>query len=122
MYALALPPGSSRRVQLLRDAKRECRRLLAEPADWSIALGHLVHAGVVLERGDLDHARTSLTIAEEGFEGVGMALHATISRRARGRLMGGEQGAALIDAADAWLHAQRVVQPAGFHRMIAGWI
>ena len=68
MYALALPPGSSRREQLLRDATRECRLLLAESADWSIALGHLVHAGVVLERGDLEHARTSLTIAEERFE------------------------------------------------------
>jgi serine/threonine protein kinase len=121
MHARELPRGSARRTQLLRDVTRECRILLSEPADWSLGLGRLIDAGVAVEHGDVEHARTSLTIAEEGFEAAGMALHATIARRARGRLVGGEQGAAAIDAADAWLRAQRVVQPAGVHRMIAGW-
>jgi hypothetical protein len=81
-----------------------------------------VQAGAVAAHGDLDRARTALTIAEQNFEAAGMALHATISRRARGRLIGGEQGASAIDAADAWLRAQRVVRPSAIHRMIAGWI
>jgi serine/threonine protein kinase len=122
MYALMLPGGSPRTAQLLRDVARECRVLLSEPAEWSIALGHLVQAGAVAAHGDLDRARTALTIAEQNFEAAGMALHATISRRARGRLIGGEQGASAIDAADAWLRAQRVVRPSAIHRMIAGWI
>ena len=122
MYALTLPGGSSRRTQLLRDVTHECRVLLSEPADWSIGLGHLVHAGVVVEHGNLEQARTLLAIAEERFEAAGMALHVTISRRARGRLLASEQGAAAIEAADAWLQAQRVVRPSGVHRMIAGWI
>ena len=121
MYGLDLPLGSSARAQLLREVKRDCRLLLSEPADWSIGLGHLLHAGLVVKFGALEQAHMSLTMAEERFESAGMALHATISRRARGRVMGGEQGAALIEAADAWLHAHRVAQPAGFHRMIAGW-
>jgi tetratricopeptide (TPR) repeat protein len=122
MWALDPSSAPSQRTRLLQDARRHCRVLLNEPMDWSIGLGHLVFAGAMLSQGDERRALTSLKSAEERFESAGMALHAVLSRRARGRLIGGDQGRSLCDASDAWLRAQGVVNCTSMSRMIAGWM
>jgi hypothetical protein len=40
-----------------------------------------------------------------------MAGHAAAARRRLGRLVGGDEGATLVGAADAWMHAQDVRRP-----------
>jgi serine/threonine protein kinase len=122
MVALDLPPGSSRHKQLLSEVKQHCRVLTSEPVDWSVGLGHFVYAGAERSFGHEDRAVTSLTLAEERFERAGMALHAALSRRARGRLIGGDHGREFLDASDAWLRTHRVVDGESVSRMIAGWV
>jgi hypothetical protein len=48
-----------------------------------------------------------------------MALHAAVARRRRGELVGGTEGAALVEAANAWMHAQGIVRPDGIVGMLA---
>jgi hypothetical protein len=48
-----------------------------------------------------------------------MALHAAIARRALAETLGGEEGAALAGAADAYFAAQGCMNPRGFVRLLA---
>ena len=48
-----------------------------------------------------------------------MALHAAVARRRRGEILGGEPGAALIEAANSWMKARDIVQPDGIVDMLA---
>jgi hypothetical protein len=48
-----------------------------------------------------------------------MALHATVTRRRRGELMGGEAGRDLVAAADAWMSEQAIMNPARMTQMLA---
>jgi len=48
-----------------------------------------------------------------------MALFATAARRARGEVLGGETGRALVAEADAWMTAQSIRRPDRMARMLA---
>jgi hypothetical protein len=48
-----------------------------------------------------------------------MGLHEVVARRARGLVVGGGEGRALVEAADGWLAEQGVKVPARFAAMIA---
>ena len=48
-----------------------------------------------------------------------MALHAAASRRCRGLLLGGEEGRALVQSADAWMANERILNPERMTAMLA---
>jgi hypothetical protein len=100
-------------------AARCARRLRREGARWAAPLAALLDAGVSAARDDTAGAVSDLERAEQGFAEVNMALHAAVARRRRGELVGGTEGAALVEAANAWMHAQGIVRPDGIVGMLA---
>jgi hypothetical protein len=119
--AAALDPQWSaaecRRV--IRRAARCARRLRREGARWAAPLAALLDAGVSTARDDVARAVRDLERAEQGFGEVHMALHAATARRRRGELLGGAEGAALVEAANGWMRAQGIVRPDGIVDMLA---
>ena len=106
-------------AEYLKEADRYARKLAREHAGWASALAHLVNAGIVQRRGDSAAAVSFLEQAEQGFEAADMAMHLAAARRCRGRLMGGDQGARLLDAGSAWMTSQLVANPDRMTRMLA---
>jgi serine/threonine protein kinase len=105
---LASRATQSERRRLLRDAERDARLLEKERMPWSDALAALVRATVVALRGESDVAARLLDEAARRFDAVDMALHAATARHRLGRLIGGDEGRALTDAALAWMANQKI--------------
>lgn len=103
----------------LSAAERDARKLAKERARWSAALANLIRAGVAATRGDSAAAVSHLAFAERGFEDVHMGMYAVAARRCRGTLLGGDEGARLTKAADAWMTAQQVKNPARMTALLA---
>src|SRR5262249_1832631 len=49
----------------------------------------------------------------------GMALHAAVARRRRGQLLGGSDGRALVESADAWMQTKGIRNPARTAALLA---
>ncbi len=110
--ASARPSSSSpAKAKLLAAVGRDAARLEREQRPWSNALAELLHAGIALGRGDLEVARARLGAAIARCEAQGMKLHAAAARRRMGTLLGGDEGSALVAAADAWMAGQRILRP-----------
>ncbi len=82
------------------------------------ALASALGAAVALARGRGDPAIAALSVALREAERSEAAALASAIRRRLGVLRGGEHGAAMIGAADAWLRKQGVVAPAAFAAMM----
>ena len=96
---------------LLDEATKKARALEKEDMPWSLAFATAARAGIADAQGDDAEAIRLLVEAEQRFAEADMALHRTAARRQRGLLIGGDQGAALVQEADAAMRAQDVVQP-----------
>ena len=99
------------RARLLREVDADVRSLLRDGQDWTRALARLLQAGCAAVRADAAGAAARLREAIAGFEALGMALHAAAARRRLGALLGGEEGRALLSAADAWMADQEIRAP-----------
>jgi len=117
--AAALAAGPDERPRLHAQAARDARRLERERVPWADALAGLLRAGVAAARGEAVAARAQLTGAITAFERVDMALHAEVARRTLGRLIGGDEGRALVAGADAWMATQAIVSPARMSALLA---
>jgi hypothetical protein len=93
-------------------ADRNAACLEHERAVWAKALARPIRAGIAYGRGDLEGARRLLVEAVALLEGVDMMLYAQAARRRLGKLIGGDEGAALVAEADAWMAGQGVRNPA----------
>ncbi len=110
---------AARKADLLALAERYARRVLRERMDWSNPLAELILAGVLARRGDDEGARQRLGAAAKGFEAAEMLLLATVAKRRLGRLVGGEAGQALVQAADQWMTQQSIRNPDRWTAMLA---
>jgi hypothetical protein len=117
--AAARGPSASRRGRLLEEAARDARRIAREDAPWAESLANLVCAGVCTLRSEPSRAQELLAAAESGFEASKMALYAAAARRCRGLLLGGPEGRALVETADAWMRGERVKNPERMAAMLA---
>jgi hypothetical protein len=91
-----------------------------EKMPWSTAEAQLTRAGaVVAARGDDARAIALLRSAVAGLDGAGMQLYAAASRRCLGKMLGGDEGRALIDAADAWMREEGIAAPARVTAVLA---
>jgi Cdc6-like AAA superfamily ATPase len=103
----------------LAEAARLARELRVERLAWGDALAATIDGAVAKQRGDVERAETLLGEAEGGFERADMALHAQVARRQRGVIIGGDEGHALVQAADAWMTEQLIESPARFAALYA---
>jgi hypothetical protein len=69
-------------------------------------------------RGDDRTALDHLEEAEPALAAADMMLLAAIVRRRRGMLIGGEEGRALVNAAEGWMTSQQIRSPA---QVSAAW-
>jgi hypothetical protein len=111
--------GAAGRRKLLRVAARDAARMKRQHMPWGDALADLTLAGIAAARGDSNGAMSLLRTAEAGFEGANMALYAVAARRRRGQLMGGAEGRALVEAADAWMAGQNILNHERMTAMLA---
>lgn len=109
----------NRRNALLKIAEADARSIQREHMAWSNPLALLLHAAVAAARKNRQAAADLLRDAEAGFDAADMGLYAAAVRRRRGELMPGEDGARLIEAADAWMLRQKVRNPARMTAMVA---
>lgn len=109
--AVAAAVSSHDRSGLLRRAEVQARRLDRERVPWASAMAGLIRAGSVSVRGDLDRAARLLNEAVLKSDASGVALFAASGRRHLGRLLGGDEGRALIEQADSWMTGQSIRDP-----------
>jgi tetratricopeptide (TPR) repeat protein len=95
----------------LHAADCDARRLEREGTPWTAPLAQRIRAGIAALRGDKDAAAEFLQSAITGFEAADMPLHAAVSRRRLGELLGGQAGRTLIDQAHAWMTGQGIKNP-----------
>jgi eukaryotic-like serine/threonine-protein kinase len=116
--ALARARPSEQRA-LCREAEQDASRILKERMPWSSPLAALLTAGVAATRGEVARAEALLREAAAGLEAAHMDLYATAARWQMGRLVRGDEGRALIEAAEAWMAEQGIVDRARMAAMLA---
>jgi serine/threonine protein kinase len=94
--------------ELLRSAERDARRMERERTLYGNGMAGLIRAGIAATRGDMKLAAGLAGSAERALQAVHMGLYAAAARRRRGELLGGDEGRAQMQSADAWLSAQGV--------------
>lgn len=117
--AVAAAVASNNQGALLRRAEVSARRLDRERVPWASAMAGLIRAGSASVRGDLDRAARLLKEAVLRADASDVGLFAAAGRRHLGRLLGGDEGRALIEQADSWMTHQSIRDPA---RMAAAMV
>jgi len=95
----------------LAEAARDARSIERERTAWGEALAALVRAGLAAVSGDRSEAAALYGRAAEACDATGMHFNAASARRRRGQVQGGDEGRALVEAADAWMTGQGIRRP-----------
>jgi hypothetical protein len=109
----AVAEGSERK-RLLRAGRGLVHKLARERTPWSDGIAQLYAAALATIAGETERGVALLAEAERGFAAAEMAIYAGTTQRRRGELIGGDEGGALVAAADASLRACGIVHPARF--------
>lgn len=113
--AVAVSTGDK---SVLRQVERDANAILRTEMEWARPLAQSIQAGLRFIDGDVDASRQLLESAVHNFEKAEMALFAAAARRQLGILTGGDEGAALVATADAWLRGQLVKVPERFTEVL----
>jgi hypothetical protein len=103
-------PGAEGRLAL-RQARRHARRLAGEGVGHAAACSHLLHAGVAAGEGARDAALEHLRRAVDLAEPEDMRLVAAVAQWRHGRLLGGDDGRALVARAEASMAREGIRRP-----------
>lgn len=96
---------------LVRAARADARRLAKEVSPGARAFAEAIRAGAAALGGDRAAAATALESAASAYADSDMALRAAAARRRLGELKGGEEGRALVEAADGWMRDHGIARP-----------
>ena len=110
--ALALSTARGGDERLLAEAEREAARVASEGTPFAVGLGQLISGGAAAVRHERRRAAWLLDGAVVSFAAADMALLQAVAERQRARLVGGNEGARAVDAAEARLRALGVRRPA----------
>lgn len=110
--------GTSEKRLFEREVRGAVAALVRTRAPWAVAVAGLLMAGLANCTGDRDSAVAHLDSSIEGLDGLGMVLYAACARRFRGRLIGGDVGAAEMATQDLWMKHRAVVEPASMMAML----
>jgi hypothetical protein len=109
----------SERRRLLKNAAMSAKALEREGSPWATGLGKLLQVQILVAGGFADEALRALPDAEASLLAADLHLHAAVARRARGRMLGGEQGKAEVRSAEGWIAGQRVARADAMSGMLA---
>jgi serine/threonine protein kinase/tetratricopeptide (TPR) repeat protein len=113
---VALATRTERGIAL---AARDARAIERERADWASGFAKLLRGGVAKHRGDAEGALTLLREAAREFRASEMSMLSAAAARRAGKILGGDEGRAMIAKANERLGAQEVVDPGRFARALA---
>ena len=105
----AYASGGERGV--LRLVQKTIRLLSRERVDYCMAEARMLRAGLAFHAGHLDHAVELLEEAEDLAEESELILNSVAIKRARGLLIGGDEGEMLVRSADTFLLEQGLSRP-----------
>jgi hypothetical protein len=97
----------------LHTAEEAAEELEQQQQPWPSALAQGLRAGIAFRRNDAMRAQSHLRAAIVAFDALDMALHAASARKRLGALVGGEEGKALVAAADAFMRNRTIREPDG---------
>ncbi len=104
---------------MLEDAERLARSLEGERVGYAGVWAALLRAGIASRRGQPEVAAAGLRAAVAGADSHELRLHAAAARHRLGQLVGGDEGAALRAAAEAWMQGQHIAEPALMLEVVA---
>jgi hypothetical protein len=107
------------RKDLCRTAGHDADRLQRERMPWADGMASLIRAGAAATLGNPGEAEAQLRTAVDGLERADMKLYAAAARWQRGRLLGGDEGQALVTRAERWMNEQGIVNKARMAAMLA---
>jgi serine/threonine protein kinase len=110
-FALAEAEGAADPAPALREAEALARRLAKERVPYIDVWALFLEAAVLTQRGDTARALAQLRTATELSTAQDRRFYAAAARRRQGELTGGDEGAALIAAADAAMRFDGIVNP-----------
>jgi hypothetical protein len=108
LFLAARAPGDEMRLEAAEADASQCAS-----ADYPYARGQtaMLWAAIAIARGDATRALVETETALAAFGEAGLPLELAYARRRKGQLVGGDDGAALVTAADAALRALGVADP-----------
>lgn len=109
--ALACSSGVSKQKPPPGYVQRIVRSLGREGTPYAKALASLLQAGVAGVSGDRELARELLHKAASHCDDADMGLYATAARYHLGRLVGGDQGAEIVESAEDKMRHQEILDP-----------
>jgi hypothetical protein len=115
--AAAATADSAEQQTLLRDAAWAARRLLRERRADATGISLAIQAGAARISGEPEEALALLTAAADRAAEQEMFLLAAACQGARGRLLGGDRGAALVRESETWLGDQNIADPPAMARL-----
>ena len=107
----------AQRAPMLREARRQARKLAREGAPWTAAIARALCASIASIAGDDAGALAHLEAAEPLLEAHHFESILAAVRIARGRLISGDAGAALVARAESWMAAQGAVPAANWAQL-----
>lgn len=117
--AVAVASNAAKRDRFLSAAAKDVRHLEGERTAWASAKALLAHSGIASVRGDRETALLLLVEAEGALGAMSLEHYFAATRWRRGELLGGEEGARLIEDAGRRLADQGVKNPAQMVTMLA---
>jgi serine/threonine protein kinase/tetratricopeptide (TPR) repeat protein len=110
--------GRSRR-DLHKQARQDISALLKGRLPWVQAVGTLLDAAHAAQRGDDETARVRLQSSVSQLDACEMKLYAAAARIRLGRLVGGDEGRAILEQGRSFLSLQGVRDEAGMVSLLA---
>jgi hypothetical protein len=104
----------SRRASILGRVEKECGRIDRERSPWGSALAASLRAAAASVRGDRGTAELLLGDAIPLLAALDFEAVTASAERARGLLLGGREGQALVERSNAWMETQDIADPEAF--------
>jgi hypothetical protein len=96
---------------LVRSARVDAMRFACDRPCYAAPMAHLILAGADAVEGKTEAGLAHLERAIAGFAAAEMDLIATVSRRRKGELLGGEEGRKLVEEANDFMRGAGVTKP-----------
>jgi serine/threonine protein kinase len=116
--AMCLLPKASDKKPLLNILENVSKRLGKQNKAYADAYAASSRAMLALFFNTYDLALEQISIAESKFTQANMLIYSAIAKRAKGKLLGNEQGLSLISSAEETMKAQGIQNVDSFSRML----